>query len=69
MPSCICHLSNQFSIYFLKRAKKLAFTSFQIIFKVNTEIITNDEDICATKKIISFYQAFDNHTEINQSDT
>lgn len=59
------------SIYiFSKRLRNWpAFTSFQIIFKVNTEIISNDDDIYAINKIVSFTQEFDNHTKSNQFDT
>lgn len=39
-----------------------------MIFKVNTEIISNDDDIYAINKI-SFYWVFNNDTEKNQSDT
>ena len=42
------------------KTMKLTFMSLQIIFKVNTQIIPNDEDMYATNKTVSFYQVFNN---------
>ena len=63
-----CHSPNHFYIRVwlcvcvcvCVKTMKLTFMSLQIIFKVNTQIIPNDEGMYATNKTVSFYQVFNN---------